>query len=89
MRNVDFVLINTAVTLHLIKRKSIVGFCCIFPVNRPNSECSKYVQTLFFTAPWLNSAKEMREHEGLPVPSSSSFPPSPSSSLERQVSVQL
>lgn len=45
-------------------------------------------RTLFLTAPWLNSAKDMREQEGSPL-SSSSLPPSPSSSLERQISVRF
>lgn len=44
--------------------------------------------TLFLTAPWLNSAKEMSEQDGLSR-SSSSLPPSPSSSLERHISVQF
>lgn len=50
-----------------------------------NAYCA---HTLFLRAPWLNSAKEMREQEGVPA-STSSLAPSPSSSLERHVSVRF
>lgn len=62
-------------TLHLKKR----GLAVLVMVR---------TLTLFLTAPWLNSAKEMSEQDGLSR-SSSSLPPSPSSSLERHISVRF
>lgn len=96
-----YIFTNTPVTLHLKKRKRLRSNSVIIYKKKTKNRYRyvlavflNFVQilvkthTLFLIAPWLNSAKEMREQGGVPL-SSSSLPPSPSSSLERQISVQF